>query len=136
MVEQGAVLTEMPFGYEPRGRDFPRRNRIVSGLSLGTVVVEAARRSGSLITARFAQEQHREVFAVPGSPLDPRAEGSNDLLRDGAKSLRRRPGRHQPARAAGGTRRQALRPAVRARSHSLRRALMGRNGRAGACCRG
>jgi DNA processing protein len=84
MVEQGAVLTEMPFGYEPRGRDFPRRNRIVSGLSLGTVVVEAARRSGSLITARFAQEQHREVFAVPGSPLDPRAEGSNDLLRDGA----------------------------------------------------
>ncbi len=84
IVERGAVISEMPFGYEPRGRDFPRRNRIVSGLSLGTVVVEAARRSGSLITARFAQEQDREVFAVPGSPLDPRAEGSNDLLRDGA----------------------------------------------------
>ncbi len=84
MAERGAVVSEMPFGYEPRGRDFPRRNRIVSGLSLATVVVEAARRSGSLITARFAQEQGREVFAVPGSPLDPRAEGTNDLIRDGA----------------------------------------------------
>jgi DNA processing protein len=84
MAERGAVLSEMPLGYEPRGRDFPRRNRIVSGLSLATVVVEAARRSGSLITARFAQEQGREVFAVPGSPLDPRAEGANDLIRDGA----------------------------------------------------
>jgi DNA processing protein len=84
MAEHGAVVSEMPFGYEPRGRDFPRRNRIVSGLSLATVVVEAARRSGSLITARFAQEQGREVFAVPGSPLDPRAEGTNDLIRDGA----------------------------------------------------
>jgi DNA processing protein len=80
----GAVLSEMPMGWEPRGRDFPRRNRIVSGLSLGTVVVEAARRSGSLITARFALEQGREVFAVPGSPLDPRAEGTNDLIREGA----------------------------------------------------
>jgi DNA processing protein len=84
IVESGAVVSELPFGYEPRGRDFPRRNRIVSGLSLATVVVEAARRSGSLITARFAQEQGREVFAAPGSPLDPRAEGNNDLLRDGA----------------------------------------------------
>jgi DNA processing protein len=84
IAETGAVVSEMPFGYEPRGRDFPRRNRIVSGLSLATVVVEAARRSGSLITARFAQEQGREVFAVPGSPLDPRAEGSNDLIREGA----------------------------------------------------
>ncbi|WP_114769967.1 DNA-processing protein DprA [Microvirga subterranea] len=80
----GAVLSEMPMGWEPRGRDFPRRNRIVSGLSYGVVVVEAARRSGSLITARFALEQGREVFAVPGSPLDPRAEGTNDLIRDGA----------------------------------------------------
>ena len=80
----GAVISEMPMGWEPRGRDFPRRNRIVSGLSYGVVVIEAARRSGSLITARFALEQGREVFAVPGSPLDPRAEGTNDLIRDGA----------------------------------------------------
>ena len=82
--EHGALISEMPFGWEPRGRDFPRRNRIVSGLALATVVIEAARRSGSLITARFANEQGREVFAVPGSPLDPRAEGTNDLLRQGA----------------------------------------------------
>jgi DNA processing protein len=83
--EHGAVVSEMPIEWEPRGRDFPRRNRIVSGMALGTVVVEAARGSGSLITARFAGEQNREVFAVPGSPLDPRAEGANDLLREGAK---------------------------------------------------
>ncbi|NNM73309.1 DNA-processing protein DprA [Enterovirga aerilata] len=82
--EGGAAVSEMPIGWEPRGRDFPRRNRIVSGLSYGVVVVEAARRSGSLITARFALEQGREVFAVPGSPLDPRAEGTNDLIRSGA----------------------------------------------------
>lgn len=80
----GAVIAEMPMGWLPRGRDFPRRNRIISGLAYGTVVVEAARRSGSLITARFALEQGREVFAVPGSPLDPRAEGTNDLIRQGA----------------------------------------------------
>jgi DNA processing protein len=85
IVEQGgAVISEMPMDWEPRGRDFPRRNRIVSGLSYGVIVVEAARRSGSLITARFALEQGREVFAVPGSPLDPRAEGTNDLIREGA----------------------------------------------------
>ena len=84
LLENGAALTEMPFGWEARGRDFPRRNRLVSGLTLGVVVVEAARRSGSLITARFAADQGREVFAVPGSPLDPRAEGTNDLIRDGA----------------------------------------------------
>ncbi|MDE2578941.1 MAG: DNA-processing protein DprA [Hyphomicrobiales bacterium] len=83
--ERGALVSEMPLEWEPRGRDFPRRNRIVSGLSLASVVVEAARRSGSLITARFAAEQGREVFAVPGSPLDPRAEGTNDLLREGAQ---------------------------------------------------
>ena len=82
--ESGALISEMPLEWEPRGRDFPRRNRLVSGLALATVVVEAARRSGSLITARFASEQGREVFAVPGSPLDPRAEGANDLLREGA----------------------------------------------------
>lgn len=84
IIEKGAAISEMPFGLSPRGRDFPRRNRLISGLSMGIVVVEAARRSGSLITARFAGEQGREVFAVPGSPLDPRAEGTNDLIRDGA----------------------------------------------------
>jgi DNA processing protein len=84
MVESGAILSEMPIEWEPRGRDFPRRNRIVSGLALGVVVVEAARGSGSLITARFALEQNRQVFAVPGSPLDPRAQGTNDLLKQGA----------------------------------------------------
>lgn len=81
----GALLTEMPLGWEPRARDFPRRNRLVSGLSLGIVVVEAAKRSGSLITARLALEQNRDVFAVPGSPLDPRAEGGNHLIQQGAR---------------------------------------------------
>jgi DNA processing protein len=84
VAEGGAAVSEMPLEWEPRGRDFPRRNRIVSGLSYGVVVVEAAKKSGSLITARFALEQGREVFAVPGSPLDPRAEGTNDLIRQGA----------------------------------------------------
>lgn len=80
----GCLVTEMPLGWEPRARDFPRRNRLVAGMSLGVVVVEAAKRSGSLITARLALEQNREVFAVPGSPLDPRAEGGNALIRQGA----------------------------------------------------
>lgn len=84
ILETGAAVSEMPFAWTPRGRDFPRRNRLVSGLSLGTVVVEAARKSGSLITARFANEQGRQVFAVPGSPMDPRAEGGNHLIREGA----------------------------------------------------
>ncbi len=84
LLEQGAAISEMPFGWEARGRDFPRRNRIVAGLCRAVVVVEAACRSGSLITAKFAAEEGREIFAVPGSPLDPRAEGANDLLRDGA----------------------------------------------------
>jgi DNA processing protein len=84
IVPAGAAASEMPLDWEPRARDFPRRNRLISGLSLGVVVVEAAARSGSLITARFAGEQGREVFAVPGSPLDPRAEGTNSLLKQGA----------------------------------------------------
>ncbi len=80
----GALISEMPFGWEPRAVDFPRRNRLIAGLSLGLVVVEAAQRSGSLISARLAGEMGRLVFAVPGSPLDPRAGGANGLLKDGA----------------------------------------------------
>lgn len=84
IAERGCVVSEQPPGYRATARDFPRRNRIISGLSLAVVVVEAEARSGSLITARLAGEQGREVLAVPGSPLDPRAKGTNDLLRQGA----------------------------------------------------
>jgi DNA processing protein len=84
LARRGAIVAELPLGTEPQARHFPRRNRIISGMALGVVVVEAAAHSGSLITARFALEQGREVFAVPGSPLDPRARGCNDLLRHGA----------------------------------------------------
>lgn len=80
----GFAVSEMPFGWEPRARDFPRRNRLIAGISLGVVVVEAAQRSGSLITARLATEAGRLVFAVPGSPLDPRCHGTNKLLKQGA----------------------------------------------------
>jgi DNA processing protein len=82
--DRGLLLTERSAGFAPRGKDFPRRNRLISGVSLGVVVVEAAERSGSLITAGFAGEQGREVFAVPGSPLDPRSAGANNLLKQGA----------------------------------------------------
>lgn len=84
LYQRGLVLAEMPPGTEPRARHFPYRNRIIAGLSAATIVVEAAPRSGSLITARLAAEAGREVLAVPGSPLDPRAQGCNQLIRDGA----------------------------------------------------
>jgi DNA processing protein len=84
IAEAGAVISEAPLGTTPQARHFPRRNRIIAGLSLGVVVVEAALRSGSLITARLAQDAGRELFAVPGSPLDPRSRGANDLIRQGA----------------------------------------------------
>jgi DNA processing protein len=87
IAERGILVAEMPVGTEPQARHFPRRNRIISGCALGVIVVEAALRSGSLITARLALEQGRDVFAVPGSPLDPRCRGANDLIRRGATLL-------------------------------------------------
>lgn len=84
IAQAGALISELPPGVQPQARHFPRRNRIVAGMTLGSVVVEAALRSGSLITARLAGDYGREVFAVPGSPLDPRAKGANDLIRNGA----------------------------------------------------
>jgi DNA processing protein len=84
IAEKGCLVSENPPGFVPRAQDFPRRNRIISGIALGVLIVEAARRSGTLITARMALEQGREVFAVPGHPLDPRAEGTNRLLKSGA----------------------------------------------------
>ena len=125
----GAVVSERPPGAVPQARHFPRRNRIIAGLSLGIVVVEAAPQSGSLITARLAAEQGREVMAVPGSPLDPRHRGTNQLLRDGATLVEsaadvraalgslgaipapvRRPSRRAPAASAPPSARPALAP--------------------------
>ncbi|GIX13387.1 MAG: DNA processing protein DprA [Paracoccaceae bacterium] len=88
IAERGLLVSEAPMGTEPAARHFPRRNRLVSGLALGVILVEAAERSGSLVTARCALEQGREVMAVPGSPLDPRAAGCNRLIRDGAALIR------------------------------------------------
>jgi len=84
IIQTGLILSEMPLGTQPQARHFPRRNRIISGLALGLLVVEATLKSGSLITARLALEQGREVFAIPGSPMDPRAAGPNSLIRQGA----------------------------------------------------
>lgn len=84
IAEQGVLISEMPLGTRPQAPHFPRRNRLISGLGAGLLVIEAAKKSGSLITARFAADQGREVFAVPGSPLDPRAQGANQLIKDGA----------------------------------------------------
>lgn len=85
---EGLIISESPFGYRAQARDFPRRNRIITGLASGVIVIEAAERSGSLISARTAGEQGREVMAIPGSPLDPRAAGTNRLLREGATLVR------------------------------------------------
>jgi DNA processing protein len=84
IAREGCLISEQPPGYVARAQDFPRRNRIISGISYGVLIVEAARRSGTLTTARYANEQGRLVFAVPGHPLDPRAEGTNHLLKQGA----------------------------------------------------
>ncbi|ABE04794.1 Putative DNA processing protein DprA [Rickettsia bellii RML369-C] len=84
LAEEGLIIAELPVGSTPLGKHFPQRNRIISGLALATVVIEASLKSGSLITARFALEQNREIFAVPGFPLDPRCQGTNKLIRQGA----------------------------------------------------
>jgi DNA processing protein len=84
IAKQSSIITEQPFGKTPHARSFPGRNRIISGISLGVAVVEASLKSGSLITARFTLDQDREVFAVPGSPKDPRCKGANGLIKQGA----------------------------------------------------
>jgi DNA processing protein len=84
LAEKGLIIAELPIGATPLGQHFPQRNRLISGLSLGTVVIEASLKSGSLITARLALEQGRELFAVPGFPLDPRCQGTNKLIKEGA----------------------------------------------------
>ena len=86
--DRGCIVSESPFGHRATARDFPRRNRIITGLSEGVVIIEAAERSGSLVSARTALEQNREVMAVPGSPLEPRSAGSNRLLKHGAMLVR------------------------------------------------
>ena len=101
---RGCAISEKPLGWEPRAKDFPRRNRIIAGLSMGLVVVEAAARSGSLISARLAGELGRLVLAVPGSPLDPRAHGTNELIRSGATLVGSADDVMEALRPLGGTR--------------------------------
>jgi DNA processing protein len=132
----GAIVSERPLGAVPQARHFPRRNRLISGLCLGIVVVEAAPQSGSLITARLAAEQGREVMAVPGSPLDPRHRGTNQLLRDGATLVESAadviaalgplaPDRPQrTARPAASAQDQALRPTTERKSPASPRAFV------------
>ena len=87
IAKRGVIISEIPFGAPPRSVNFPQRNRIISGVSLGAIIVEATLRSGTLVTARLAIEQNREVFAVPGSPFDPRCQGTNLLIKQGAKLI-------------------------------------------------
>ena len=119
MLQSGAAISEMPLGHVPRARDFPRRNRLISGVALGVVVVEAAHRSGSLITARIAAEQGREVFAVPGSPLDPRAAGTNDLIKQGATLMTEAIGRRSTWCSRSWSGRSSCRPASRKTSRPM-----------------
>ena len=139
IARRGAILAEQPTGTRPQGRHFPRRNRIVSGIASGILVVEASPRSGSLITARCAGEQGRDVFAVPGSPLDPRCTGANGLLRDGAvltetaddilqvmqPGLREAPSRREPATVPDGAFAERMPPAADGETAAARRALAG-----------
>ena len=89
IIEHGALISEYPLGTQPRGDYFPRRNRIMSGISLGVLVVEGDMKSGAIITARWAADQNREVFAVPGSIFSPQSRGTNDLIQQGAKLVQR-----------------------------------------------
>lgn len=119
IVRTGAIVSERPLGSAPQARHFPRRNRLISGLSSGVIVVEAALKSGSLITARMAIEQNREVMAVPGSPLDPRHRGTNQLLREGAALIENADDVRHALGRIGGRQPSADRPAARGVSLEL-----------------
>ncbi len=143
----GAIVSERPLGAVPQARHFPRRNRLISGLSLGIVVVEAAPQSGSLITARLAAEQGREVMAVPGSPLDPRHRGTNQLLRDGATLVESAadviaalgplaPDQHRPmVRPAASAEILAARPTAERKTPASPQVAAGASGRRRRSCR-
>ncbi|MGC1271256.1 MAG: DNA-processing protein DprA, partial [Croceibacterium sp.] len=118
IAEQGLLVAEQPPGTEPRGSHFPSRNRIIAGLALGTLVVEAAPKSGSLITARLAGEAGREVMAIPGSPLDARSHGCNQLIRDGAVLVQAPEDVAELLRGFTGTPRSTFREAAAAYNHA------------------